>query len=120
MTVNPGQKGGGFLGGSRLDALHAEVRARFPRYTIRPRSSSILTRWWGATFATTIGNVTYAPAGFDGWPDAERWALIRHEAVHTVQIHTWPLGPRVPWPSTDSRTRRSCASRAWQSEAATS
>lgn len=82
---------------AKYEDLLAEVRRKYPKYTVKLRHESFFTRYWGPHFSTTIGNTTYVPETFGTQSDESRWALIRHEATHTDQIHTWPLGPKVPW-----------------------
>jgi hypothetical protein len=90
----------------RFDALIDELRAEVPGLRVVAKADSRLQRAIHralviATFGrmqaylddyvTTIGETIYVPADWDARPDDDRWATLRHEAVHLRQFQRWTL-----------------------------
>jgi hypothetical protein len=44
-------------------------------------------------YVTTIGRTIYVPAGWERRPLGDRYATLRHEAVHLRQFRRWGLVP---------------------------
>ena len=85
---------------SRSDALLADIREEFPKFSIRYKRDSRLQRAiHGALCALTLGGqrsyltgyytvlfgTLWVPDGWDGLPDGERYVLLRHERIHLRQ-----------------------------------
>ena len=41
------------------------------------------------SYVTTLGHTIYVPDGFERWPAANRYEILRHELVHVVQFERW-------------------------------
>jgi len=40
-------------------------------------------------YVTTLGHTIYVPDGFDTWPEAHRYQILRHELVHVQQFERY-------------------------------
>jgi hypothetical protein len=91
---------------SRYEDLLAELRAEFPRFRVVAKAESrfqraihralvVLTagrmRGYLDDYVTTIGSTVYVCSDWDGRSDGDRWATMRHEAVHLRQFRRWTL-----------------------------
>lgn len=89
------------------EALLAELRARHRGFRIIRKSESPVSRGLDRAlrlitggrqarfldaFITTLGARVYVPDRWDAMPAAERYCIMRHEAVHIAQFRrfTWP------------------------------
>jgi len=83
-----------------LADLLDELRAEFPGFNIRPKSSSFFMKLVNALllvftlgkqkkfmegFTTTIGSTVYTSSSWDGLVDYARVIILRHERVHLRQ-----------------------------------
>ena len=90
----------------RYEALLADLRLEFPRMRIRAKRSSykqlaihyllvVVTfggmRGYLDDYVTTIGKTVYVCSDWPGRSDGDRWATLRHEAVHLRQFRRWTL-----------------------------
>jgi hypothetical protein len=75
------------------EALQAEIKAEFPAFQLKPKSSSLLMKAIGLvfgkrfmdSFVTTILNTVYTPTIWDDLVTEEQCAILRHERVHMRQ-----------------------------------
>jgi hypothetical protein len=92
--------------GSRYEDLLAELRDEFPRFRVIAKRESRLQRaihraltivtfgrmrGYLDDYVTTIGSRVYVCSDWDARTDGERWATMRHEAVHLRQFRRWTL-----------------------------
>jgi hypothetical protein len=92
---------------NRFEILRRQMRAEFPRFTIKPRRSSwlrpvfwLLSKLTGqnaSAVTTTVGSTVYVSDAWDDHSNDGKYAILRHEKVHVAQAHCWPLGRRL-WP----------------------
>jgi len=83
-----------------------DLRQEFPRFRLRAKRGSytqmaihyalvVVTfggmRGYLDDYVTTIGATVYTPTDWDDRTDADRWAVMRHEAVHLRQFKRWTL-----------------------------
>ncbi len=88
------------------DAYLDALRARFPRFRVIDKSDSplcraidgvlrVLTAGGQSTFmshyVTTIGARIYTPANWPARPPAQRYCVMRHEAVHLAQFRRFGM-----------------------------
>ncbi|HTJ42065.1 MAG TPA: hypothetical protein VL463_08195, partial [Kofleriaceae bacterium] len=91
---------------SRYEDLCAQLRREFPRFRVIAKRDSrlqraihralvILTfggmRGYLDDFVTTIGSTIYVCSDWNDRSDGDRWATMRHEAVHLRQFRRWTL-----------------------------
>jgi hypothetical protein len=91
---------------SRYEDLLAELRREFPRFRVVDKSDSRLQRvidralrivtfggmrGYLTDYVTTIGSTVYVCSDWHGRSDDDRWATMRHEAVHLRQFRRWTL-----------------------------
>lgn len=86
----------------------ASMKARWPAFQIVSKAKSPLSLWIGralrlltfgrqsrymSEFVTTLGATVYVPVSWSDWSPAERYLILRHEAVHVAQFqrYGWPL-----------------------------
>jgi hypothetical protein len=84
----------------RSDALIAEIRGEFPRFSLVPKSERRLQRaidlalrivTFGAQreyltrYHTVLGDTLYLPTKWESTPDEARYVTLRHERVHLRQ-----------------------------------
>ena len=92
--------------GSRYEDLLVELRREFPRFRVVAKSESRLQRaihraltivTFGGMrgylddYVTTIGSTVYVCTDWATRTDDERWATMRHEAVHLRQFRRWTV-----------------------------
>jgi len=74
-------------------ALCADISQEFPRFELVRKRGSWAMRLFGlvlgerflTTYVSTIGSRVYVPDEFDGWTEASRCVVLRHERVHMRQ-----------------------------------
>lgn len=91
---------------SRYDDLVAELQREFPRFRVIAKRDSrlqraihralvILTfggmRGYLDDYVTTIGARVYVCSDWESRADGDRWATMRHEAVHLRQFRRWTV-----------------------------
>lgn len=91
---------------SRYEDLLAELRREFPRFRVIAKRDSrfqhaihkalvIVTfgrmRGYLDDYVTTIGSRVYVSSDWEHRSDGDRWATMRHEAVHLRQFRRWTL-----------------------------
>ena len=92
--------------GSRYEDLLATLRDEFPRFRVIAKRDSRLQRaihralvivtfgkmrGYLDDYVTTIGSRVYVCSDWDARTDGDRWATMRHEAVHLRQFRRWSL-----------------------------
>jgi hypothetical protein len=91
---------------NRYEALLTELRREFPRFRVVEKSRSrfqraihralvIVTfggmRRYLTDYVTTIGSTVYVCSDWAARSDQDRWATMRHEAVHLRQFRRWTV-----------------------------
>jgi hypothetical protein len=89
-----------------LAALLAGFAASAPPVRVRPKADSRLCRLLDGAlravtlgrasrfmtdFTTTLGRTIFVPAGWERLDAAERYCILRHEAVHVAQFRRWTV-----------------------------
>jgi hypothetical protein len=92
--------------GSRYEDLLAALRDEFPRFRVIAKRDSRLQRaihralvivtfgkmrGYLDDYVTTIGSRVYVSSDWDDRSDGDRWATMRHEAVHLRQFRRWSV-----------------------------
>jgi len=91
---------------SRYEDLLVELRREFPRFRVVDKSDSRLQRaihkalvlvtfggqrGYLSDYVTTIGQTVYVCTDWHARSDGDRWATMRHEAVHLRQFRRWTV-----------------------------
>ena len=92
---------------SRYEELVSRVEKLYPRFNVKHRDKSwlmpifwLLSKFTSKnynTFTTTIFSTMYVGPTWDAKSDKDKYKCLRHELVHIIQAHEWPLG-RWAWP----------------------
>ena len=92
----------------RADAYLESLRAEFPDLRVIQKGESRFCRLldgalrvvtlggqseFMSRYVTTIGRTVYVPDDWAGRPDADRYAVLRHEAVHLRQFRRYGFVP---------------------------